>query len=249
MQRIIALTGAASGVGAATARRLAAPGVALVLHTRANEAGLEAVAGAARERGAEAVCVLGDLAEEATAEAIVGAAESHFGGLACLVANAGFADARGLEGLDDDGLAHSFQVIEAAFLRLVRRARKSLAAAEHARIVAVSSFVAHAFRLEGRQMPASAAAKAGLEALVRAFAVELAGERITVNAVVPGFVEKDPGAHRALSGASFKAAERLIPLARLGRPDDIAGAIAYLISTEADYVTGQRLHVDGGLTL
>ena len=249
MQRIIALTGAASGIGAATAERLAAPGVGLVLHTRSNEAGLDAVANSARERGAEAVCVLGDLAVAATAEAIVGAAENEFGGLCCLIANAGFADARGLEALDDDGLAQSFQIIEAAFLRLVRRARAPLAAARHARIVAVSSFVAHTFRLDGRHMPASAAAKAGLEALVRAFAVELAPERITVNAVVPGFVEKDPGAHRAISSASFAGAMARIPLARLGRPDDIAAAIAYLVGPEADYVTGQRLHVDGGLTL
>ena len=116
-------------------------------------------------------------------------------------------------------------------------------------MVAVSSFVAHRFQLDGRYFPTSAMAKAGLEALVKAFAAELAGQGVTVNGVVPGFIEKDKGAHRAVGKAGYRRAVELIPQGRLGQPDEVAAAIQFLLSADANYITGQCLHVDGGLTL
>jgi NAD(P)-dependent dehydrogenase (short-subunit alcohol dehydrogenase family) len=117
------------------------------------------------------------------------------------------------------------------------------------RVLAVSSFVAHAFRNDVPLFAASAAAKAGLEALVRALAVELAASGVTVNAVVPGFIRKDPGAHVAIDPERLRRQVASVPLGRIGLPDEVAAAIAFLASPAAGYITGQALHVDGGLVI
>ncbi len=146
MKRVILVTGAASGIGAAICRRLAAPGVAILLHTRRNLAGVEAVADAARAAGAEAECALGELAEPAISAELVARAVGRFGRLDVLVANAGFADRTRLADLTDAAMTRSIEAIQGGFFRLARAAIPHLAAAADARVVAVSSFVAHAFR-------------------------------------------------------------------------------------------------------
>ncbi len=245
----IIVTGAGSGIGAALARRLARPGLRLTLNTRSNKAGLDRVAAAAREAGAEVITVLADMREADSAERLVAAAADAFGAVDALVPVAGFADATPLGEIEDAGMVKSFETIDLAFVRLLRQAVPLLARSERGRVVAVSSFVAHRFQLDGRYFPTSAMAKAGLEALVKAFAAELAGQGITVNGVVPGFIEKDKGAHRAVGKAGYRRAVELIPQGRLGQPDEVAAAIQFLLSADASYITGQCLHVDGGLTL
>lgn len=215
-----------------------------MLHTRANRAGLAAVAAAAEAAGAATLSLTGDLADPATPDALVAACLARFGRLDRLVANAGYADRTPATALEPAALARAQQVILGGFHRLVRAALPALARAEGAGIVAVSAFGAHAIGGDWPRFPATAAAKAGLEVLVRTLAVELAPSGIAVAAVVPGFIAKEPGTAAALSPAAAAAGAGAVPLRRAGRPEEVAAAIAFLLEAR---LSGQCLPVDGGL--
>jgi 3-oxoacyl-[acyl-carrier protein] reductase len=248
-RRVALVTGAASGIGAAVCRALAKPDTAILVHTRKNRDGAEAVVDAVRTAGGEAALALGDLSEATTASGVVAQAVDRFGGLDVLVSNAGFADRTKFADQSDAGMMRSIEAIQGAFFRLAQAALPHLKSGRDPRVVAISSFVAHAFRTDMAVFPASAAAKAATEALVRALAIELAPAGVTVNTVVPGFIRKDAGTHAAFTPEQAAAQAVRIPLGRLGLPDDVAAAVAFLVSPAAAYITGQALHVDGGLVM
>lgn len=248
-ERVILITGAASGVGAAATRALAGPGTALLLHTRRNEAGLEAVAEAARAAGADVETALADLAEADSGAALVTAACDRFGRLDQIVSNAGYADKRRFGDVDAGALRDSLASITEAFFGLVTAALPQLEASSWGRVVAVSSFVAHSIGVNDTIFPVSAAAKAGLEGLAKTLAYQLARSGTTVNCVSPGFTQKDAGAHAAVSGDGWQRAADAAPMGTLVMPADVAAAIAFFLSREAEHITGQVLHVDAGLGL
>jgi 3-oxoacyl-[acyl-carrier protein] reductase len=247
MTRTFLITGAGSGIGAAICRAVAAPGVALLVHTRRNAEGAERSAQFARDAGAQAEVMLGDIADPGLPAALVARAVERFGALDVVVANAGFADKTPVAAIEEVGFARTLDTVLWAFLRMAKAATPHLAASPAGRLIAISSFVAHVNRPNVPGFPTTAAAKAAMEALVRALAVEAAPAGTTVNAVAPGFTRKDAAGHSAFTPEQWKAVTDNIPMGRLGTPDDVAAAVAFLASAGAGYITGQVLHVNGGL--
>ncbi|MFM0757056.1 SDR family NAD(P)-dependent oxidoreductase [Paraburkholderia strydomiana] len=270
-ERVVLITGAGSGIGAALARRLSAlrmaaqdtsaasttppaidtPRIALMLHARGaddeSRQRLTQVAAECSANGADCATVFGDLAERGAAEHVVHQTLATFGALDQLVANAGHAQRQTLQTLDLDTLGAAFAAMPAAFAALVKRATPALETSRRGRVVALSSFVAHRYRADA-PFAATAAAKAALESLAKTAAAELAPHGVTVNCVAPGYTRKDRGPSPDNAAVWTHAAEST-PLGHIAEPADVAALIAFLLSDEARHITGQVIHVDGGLTL
>jgi NAD(P)-dependent dehydrogenase (short-subunit alcohol dehydrogenase family) len=247
-KRVVVITGAASGIGARIARTIAGPDTAMLLHTRKNETGLAAVAEFCRQQGSATETFLGDLGDASVAPALIAQAR-RLGPIDQLVSNAGQAKRASFSEMAPEELVAAFAATPVAFLRLVAAALPDLRESKWGRVVAVSSFVAHIYGTAGLLFPATSAAKAALEALVKALAVELAPTGTTVNAVVPGFTRKEGGGHLAATTASLQKAIDITPTGRLTEPADIAATVAFLLAPGAAQITGQAIHVDGGLML
>jgi NAD(P)-dependent dehydrogenase (short-subunit alcohol dehydrogenase family) len=246
-ERVVLITGAASGIGAAVCRRIATRGTKLLIHTRHNKAGLEAVAEIARQRGSDVTTAFGDLTDPAVPARLIDTAIGEFGTVDQIVSNAGFAQ-RGIIDANIDHLMRAERGMPEAFFQVTSAAIPYLEKSARGRVVAVSSFVAHVFAADGL-FAATAAAKAAIEALAKTLAVQLAPSGATVNCVAPGYTRKDATGHSALSEESWIKAAEKIPMGRIGTPDDAAALIAFLLSDDAGFITGQTIHVDGGLTL
>lgn len=234
------VTGASGGIGSAIAQALHAQGATVALSGTRQEA----LAALAEKLGERTHVLAADLADAEAVDALVGRAEEAMDGLDILVNNAGLTrDGLSMRMSDDDWQIVIKVNLEAAF-RLSRAALRSMMRQRFGRIIGITSVVG----VTGNAGQANyAASKAGLIGLSKALAQEVATRSVTVNCVAPGFIES--AMTDALNDKQRQAIMATIPAARLGRGEEIAAAVAYLASDEAAYVTGQTLHVNGGMAM
>jgi 3-oxoacyl-[acyl-carrier protein] reductase len=234
------VTGASGGIGSAVAKALAAQGARLAL-SGSNAAKLEAFAA---ELGGDHICLTADLSNAQSVEALVPAALAGLGKLDILVNNAGITrDNLAMRMKDEEWDAVIRINLEGAF-RLMRAATKPMMKARFGRIISVTSVVG----ATGNPGQVNyAAAKAGLVGMSKSLAQELASRNVTVNCVAPGFI-RTPMTD-VLPDAQKEALNTRIPMGRMGEGEDIGAAVAFLASREAGYMTGQTLHVNGGMAM
>lgn len=238
------VTGASGGIGGAIARALYAQGAAVTL-AGTREPALNALAAELGPKGdRRAHVAVADLADPAAPDRLVQQAEAAMGRLDILVSNAGITrDTLALRMKDEDWQA-VLEINLGAGFRLIRAALRGMVRRRHGRILCITSVVG----VTGNPGQANyAAAKAGIIGMAKSIAAEVATRGITVNCIAPGFIatpmtDKLGDEQKAKISAS-------IPMARLGSPDDIAAAAIFLASAEAAYVTGQTLHVNGGMAM
>lgn len=234
------VTGASGGIGGAIARTLHGAGAKVLLHGTRRDA-LEALAGSLGER---AYVAASDLSDPAAADALIKTADETMGQLDILINNAGLTrDMLALRMKDDDWQKVIDVDLTAAF-RLARASLRGMVRRRWGRLVAITSVVG----TTGNPGQANyAAAKAGLVGMSKALAAEVAQRGITVNCVAPGFI-----ATAMTAGLTPEQKERIatsIPMGRVGAPDEVASGVLFLASDEARYITGQTLHINGGLAM
>ena len=245
-QRVAIVTGAARGIGAATAERLGRDGFAVgVLDL--DEAACETVAARIRDAGGRAVGVGVDVTDAALVEAGVARVAAELGPPVVLVNNAGIIrDNLIFKMTEADWDAVMNVHLKGAFL-MTRACQAHMTAEKHGRIVNLSSSSAQGNRGQANY----SAAKAGLQGFTKTLAIELGKFGVTANAVAPGFIQTDmTAATAARIGVPFDDflahSAQQIPVARVGQPEDIAATIAFLVSEEAGFVSGQVIYVAGG---
>jgi 3-oxoacyl-[acyl-carrier protein] reductase len=236
------VTGGSRGIGRAICLRLAADGIDVAVNCVAGVDEAEKTAAACRERGVEAIVVKGDVSDAEQAKRIVSDTVEAWGSIDILVNNAGIVrDDIAIRMSEEDFDAVIATNLRGSFL-CMREAGKYMLRQRSGRIVSISSIVG----LNGNAGQINyAASKAGVIGMTKTLALELGKRGITVNAVAPGFIKTDMTA--CLPEKVVTKMNSDIPLKRLGDPEDVAAAVAFLVSDDASYITGQVVSVNGGL--
>jgi len=242
--RIAVVTGGSRGIGRAIALKLASLGAKVVVNYRANAEAAQEVVEAIKAQGGEAIAVQADVRDADDAKRLIETAQSTYGRLDILVNNAGTTRDTLLVRMSEEdwdliintNLKGAFNCTKAAMRPMMRQ--------HYGRIVNITSVAG----LAGNAGQANyCAAKAGLIGFTKAVAKEVGSRNITVNAVAPGYVPTDLTAD--LPQELVEKGIEMTPLGRAGSPEDIANAVAFLVSDEAAFITGQVLSVDGGMVM
>jgi 3-oxoacyl-[acyl-carrier protein] reductase len=239
--KVALVTGGSRGIGRAIALRLAEAEAQVVLTARTAEAA-EVVAEEIRSSGGDARGVALDVSDYEAVEQGMANVLRDYARIAVLVNNAGITSDNLLLRMKREDWDRVLQTNLSGVYRLCRAVVPSMVRARYGRIVNITSVVAG---LGNPGQTNYAAAKAGIEGFTRSLARELASRAISVNCVAPGFVDTDMT--RNLSEAARQNLLAQVPLKRLGTPDDVASAALFLVGTEAEYITGTTLHVNGGM--
>lgn len=235
------VTGASRGIGRAIAERLARDGF-FVVGTATSDAGASAITVYLEEAGLSGVGRLLNVADPQMIESFIDEVSKEFGTPAVLVNNAGITRDNLLMRMKDDEWDDIIQTNLTSVFRLSKACMRGMMKARHGRIVNITSVVGATGNAGQTNY---AAAKAGIIGFTKSLAKEVGSRGITVNSVAPGFIDTDMT--RALSETQREGLLQNIPLGRLGSAKEIAGAVSYLCSEDAAYVTGETLHVNGGM--
>jgi 3-oxoacyl-[acyl-carrier protein] reductase len=240
--RVALVTGGSRGIGQAIALELARAGAAVAFSYRTHQAGADETRKSIEEAGSEPLVLQCDVADLGAVDGMIKAVLDRFGRLDIVVNNAGVTRDQLLVRMSPE----DFDAVIAANLRgtwnVCRASVRPMLRQRSGRIVNLSSVVV---TMGNPGQTNYAASKGGIEALTRSLAREIGSRGITVNAIAPGFIETDMT--RDLSEPVIQAMRERIPLARLGSVQDVARAVRFLVSEEAAYITGQVIHVSGGL--
>ncbi len=239
--QIALVTGATRGIGKAIALELARQG-ASVVGTSTTDAGAAAISAYLREAGARGEGIRLDVTDSASIEVAISSIAERLGEVAILINNAGITRDNLLLRMKDDEWDAIMDTNLNSVYRLSKAVLRGMMKARHGRIVNIGSVVG----VSGNAGQVNyAAAKAALIGFSKSLAQEIGSRNITVNCVAPGFIDTDMT--RSLTDAQRQKLIERIPLGRLGLPEDVAHAVAFLASREAGYITGATLHVNGGL--
>jgi len=241
------VTGASRGLGRAIARRLAREGAALCVNYLIRRAEAEALVNEIRAAGGRAIAARADVGDPAQVEEMMAAIQAELGPPSILVNNAGAIYRATLETFDAAGMERMRRTNVDGLIHVTRAAMSGMKARRYGRIVNLGSIAGHGTTLPGSAF--YAATKAAVAVLTRRFAMELGPCGITVNAVAPGFIQTDmvqegrtPEEHARL----IRTIQEHSMLGRVGSPDDIAHAVAFLAAPESGFITAQVITVDGG---